>query len=76
MARPSATNRMGSNHLVDREPGTDVRRGPLGGKQLHQLLFVPVILIRRVLREVPELEAQDLDAFEQHQVQGDPRDDP
>src|SRR5262249_15429824 len=62
--------------LVERKRGTDVRPDSLRGQQLEQLAFVARELVRRVRCEVDELEAENVDAFEQDQVERYARDLP
>src|SRR2546423_7098895 len=58
--------------VVEAEGGTDVRRDPMRCEQLQQLVLVATQLVRLVLGETPELEAQDADALQQHEVERDP----
>ena len=61
--------------LVERERRADVRDDAARGEQLQQLVLVAVASSSGVVRgEVEELEAEDLDALQQHEVERDPRD--
>src|SRR4051794_17682593 len=63
------------HHPVQGKHGAHVRRHLARHEQLEELLLVASVLVRLVRRERRELEAEQLDSLEQHEVQWDPRDD-
>src|SRR5687768_1521254 len=62
----------GRGGVGELERGADVRQDPPLGHQLQEVVFVTLQLLGLVLGEVTELEAQNVDALEQNEVQRDP----
>ena len=57
--------------LGEVEGGADVGQGPMRGEQIQELVLVAAHLLRGVRAEVAHLEADDVDALEQHEVERD-----
>ena len=75
-ARPSATWRRAATTSARSNSAPMSGRGPALGQQLQELAVVARHVGRLVRGEVAELEAEDVDALEQHQVEGYPWDGP
>ena len=66
----------GGDHVVEGEPLADVGQRPSGRQEVQQLGLVAAELVGRVGGEGQHLEADDLDALQQHEVERDARDGP
>src|SRR5204862_1577852 len=60
--------------LVEWECSADMRNDAARGEVVHQFLFVPPYVLGGVRRETEELEAEDLDALDEHEIERDLRD--
>ena len=70
-ASPSATWRRAAAASARSKVAPMSGHGPPVGQQVEQLALVARHLVGLVRREVAELEAEDVDPLQQHQVQGD-----